>query len=205
MAWAPDYLTVEQLAEYVNITDSDDDALLAPAIAAASRAIDRATNRQFGLVAAPVARYYTARWDQRRCRWVIEIDDLQTTVGLLIMADRDDDGSYSDLIDEYALRPVNAQQDGKPWTQVIVHPTSTAQPTCLEAGVEAVAKWGWTAFPDVVVQACYLQASRFYERRKAPFGVAGSPDAGSEMRLLAKVDPDVAVMLGPVTRQWGAA
>lgn len=205
MAWKPSYLTDSQLKAYLRITDTVDDAEIARAIAAASRAIDRHCNRQFGLATAAHARYYTARWDRRRCRWVIEIDDLMTTTGLLIMADRDDDGSYSDLIDEYQLKPVNAQQEGKPWTQIVVHPTSANQPTGLEAGVEVFARPGWTTVPTVVEQACELQASRFFARRDAPFGVAGSPEAGTEIRLLAKVDPDVAVSLGDVVRQWGAA
>lgn len=58
--------------------------------------------------------------------------------------------------------------------------------------------------PSAVKQACLIQASRFVTRRYAPFGVAGSPDSGSEIRLLAKVDVDVAVILGPYISWWGA-
>jgi len=54
--------------------------------------------------------------------------------------------------------------------------------------------------PTTVKQATLLQASRVFARREAPFGVAGSPDMGSELRLLEKVDPDVAVMLVPYVR-----
>jgi len=43
--------------------------------------------------------------------------------------------------------------------------------------------------------ATVLQANRLLKRRHAPFGVAGSPELGSELRLLARVDPDVAVSL----------
>jgi hypothetical protein len=202
MAWSPDYLEVEQLAEYVNITDSDDDALLAPAIAAASRAIDQNTHRQFGLVAAPEERRYTARWSPRRGRWVVQVDDFQTVTGLAVNLDLDDDGTFSDAVTGFTKLPLNAAVEGRPWEQlVLLADTSLCG---AEGEVAVTARYGWTAFPEVVVQACYLQASRFYERRKAPFGVAGSPDAGSEMRLLAKVDPDVAVMLLPVTRRkWG--
>jgi hypothetical protein len=60
------------------------------------------------------------------------------------------------------------------------------------------------AIPDAVKAACLIQASRFFTRRYAPFGVAGSPDSGSEIRLLAKVDADVAVILGPFITWWGA-
>lgn len=58
--------------------------------------------------------------------------------------------------------------------------------------------------PDAVKLACLLQASRFFIRKNAPFGVAGSPQDGSEIRLLARLDPDVLVMLGPFISWWGA-
>lgn len=204
MAWAPDYATTAELKAYVRISDSADDAQCALAVTAASRAIDQATNRQFGLAAAAEDRYYTARWDRRRCRWVIDIDDLQTSVGLTVSADLDDTGTYADLITEYAMRPVNATAEGMPWTSIVVHPTSDVLPSALEAGVEVHAQFGWTAVPTTVKQACLLQASRFLMRRDSPFGVAGSPEAGSELRLLARVDPDVEVSLRRYRRVWGA-
>lgn len=107
-----DYATVEELASYVRINDSVDDAELALAISAASRVIDRYCNRSFG-----------------------------------------------------------------------------------EGGEE---------IPSAVKQACLIQASRFFVRRTAPFGVAGSPESGTEIRLLARVDVDVAVILGPYIEWWGA-
>jgi hypothetical protein len=62
------------------------------------------------------------------------------------------------------------------------------------------AVWGWTAVPTSVKQATLLQASRFHKRRHAPFGVAGSPEMGSEIRLLSRVDPDVSVALRDFNR-----
>lgn len=56
---------------------------------------------------------------------------------------------------------------------------------------------GEAAVPEAVVNACLLQASRYWSRRSAPFGVAGSPELGNELRLLNKLDPDVEVLLGP--------
>jgi hypothetical protein len=204
MAWAPDYATTAELKAYVRISDSADDVQCALAVTAASRAIDQATNRQFGLATAAEDRYYTARWDRRRCRWVVDIDDLQTSTGLTVSVDTNDDGTYPDLVTEYAMRPVNAVAEAQPWTEVVVHPTSTIMPTALEAGVEVHAKFGWTAVPTVIKQACLLQASRILMRRDSPFGIAGSPEAGSELRLLAKVDPDVEVSLRRYRRIWGA-
>lgn len=186
MAWAPSYVEVDDLADFVRIDDNDDDAQLALAIAAASRAIDRLCRRQFGLVAAPEARYYRPRWDRRRCAYVVDTDDLMTVTGLLV----DDEAVASPV-----LLPRNAAANGRPWTTLELGTTTPA------SEVEVTARWGWTAIPDTVKEACLLQGSRVFARRGAPFGIAGSPDSGSEMRLLAKVDPDVAVSLEDYRRK----
>jgi hypothetical protein len=71
--------------------------------------------------------------------------------------------------------------------------------------VEVAALWGWTSVPPTIMQANLIQAARFLKRRDAPFGVAGSLELGSEIRLLSKLDPDVALMVGAYKRNWGAA
>ncbi|WP_020385928.1 phage gp6-like head-tail connector protein [Kribbella catacumbae] len=198
MAWAPNYVTDGELKAYLRIGDTVDDAEVGFANAAASRAVDRATNRQFGLVAAAQARKYTARWDKDRARYVIDIDDLMTALGLVVTGE-------NGAVDVFAKQPSNADLNGVPWTLLVVDPTSTTLPTLKEDAVTVTAQFGWTTVPVAVKQATLLQASRFFTRRQAPFGVAGSPELGSELRLLAKVDPDVAVVLGPYIRWWAAA
>lgn len=197
MAWAPDYISSTDLKNYVRIGDTVDDAEIADAVIAASRAVDgrcsnpptRRIGRQFGKVAAPEARRYTAWWDRGRGAWVVEIDDLMSTSGFT--AEVLDVGP----VDSYELEPINAAQEGKPWTHLVVKADSTAKPTGVEHEVSIVAAWGWTAVPGPVKQATKLQASRFLSRRGSPYGIAGSPEQGSELRLLSKVDPDVDVIL----------
>lgn len=204
MAWAPDYCTSAELKAFVRITDTDDDAQVALAVTAASRAIDRATNRQFGSSAAPEDRFYTAEWDRNRLRWTVNIDDLMTTTGLTVHYDSDESGDYADMVDVFQLKPVNAAANGRPWTQIVVSPNSATTPGGIEDGVEVHGTFGWSAVPTTIKEACLLQASRFLSRRDSPFGVAGSPDIGSEMRLLPKLDPDVALAVRPYYRWWGA-
>ncbi|MFI7677873.1 head-tail connector protein [Actinophytocola sp. NPDC049390] len=186
MAWAPDYCASADLKAYLRVGDTIDDAQIALAISAASRSVDRYANRQFGLVAAPEARTYTAYWDRNVCKWAVQIDDLMTETGLVVET-------------TYTMHPRNAAQKGRPWTRLYLD----SAPADTDA-VEVSGRWGWTTVPDPVKQATLLQANRILERRDAPFGIAGSPDQGSEMRILAKVDPDAAVVLGPYVRQWGA-
>lgn len=197
MVWAPDYAQTSDLKSYLRIDDSDDDAQIGLAITAASRAADRYCNRQFGVTDGLEERSYTAAWDRRRRRWVVEIDDLMTVVGLEITTD-------AGTIDAYQLEPINAEFQTQPWTRVVVDPASAVAPTTDENGVQVTATFGWSAVPTPVKQATLLQASRIFKRRDAPFGVAGSPQEGSELRLLARVDPDVEVALGPYRRWWAA-
>lgn len=189
MAWAPDYITLVQGKAFVRVDDSVDDAEVATAITTSSRAIDGHCNRQFGVVDAVEERVYRAHYDSERARWVASIDDLQTTTGLVVEAD-------GAAITDYVLEPRNAVAEGKAWTR-LVFGTSIV---LTDDDVTAAALWGWSlGFPVPVTQAARLQTSRLLSRRDSPYGIAGSPADGSELRLLARLDPDVITSL----RGWG--
>lgn len=190
MAWAPSYVEVEDLADDVGISDldqiDDDTPRLTRAIDAASRAVDTACRRQFGILAAVEARKYRAVKSGLYGGWFVYCDDLMTLDGLLVGG-----AAPATTPDVWPLR---AGPLGRPWERMAV-PSS---------GVHVItARWGWTATPETVKAATLLQANRFFKRADAPFGVAGSPESGSEMRLLAKVDPDVDVMLRRYKRTAG--
>lgn len=192
MPWAPDYATAEELRTYARIEDLDDDVQLALALTDASRAVDEACNRQFGLVAAAEERLYRPWPDYSRGFWCVEVDDFQTTVGLVVSVD-------GTAVATFDKEPRNADKKGRPWYRIVFTADSEAQPSsCTDVSVTA--RWGWTAVPQPIKLATMLQALRFHTDRDAPFGVAGSPDQGSEMRLLAKVHPDVKVSLANFMR-----
>ena len=205
MPWAPNYTNTTDLADFVRIGDTLDEVQLSLAISTASRAIDRACGRQFGSITTAAPRYYTARWNRERCRWAVSIDDLMSTDDLAVAFDTDEDETFAGEIDLFTLGPRNAQAEGQPWVELVVRPGSAALPTTLADGVRVTALWGWDQVPDAIEEACLLQASRILARRNSPFGVAGSPEAGNELRLLAKLDPDVEVAVKPYRRVWGAA
>lgn len=199
MAWAPDYITSAELKAYARISHADDDAQVADAIAAASRAIDRHALRQFGVVGAAELRYYTAEWDRRVRRWIIPVDDLMTTTGLVVTVDG------GDTITSYRTEPRNNVAKGRPWEVITVGTDSAVLPDTAEDAMAITGLWGWTAVPTSVKAACKLQANRFLNRRDSPYGVAGSPDTGSELRLLAKLDADIKPMLAGFCRTWAVA
>lgn len=203
MAWAPDYASLADVRSYLRIQDTDDDVQIALAISAASRAIDLAANRQFGLVDSPEDRYYTARWDATRRQYVVEIDDVMIVTGAAVVGDYGD-YSWGTSLTSYDFMPRNAPAKGRPYTEIWFRTTGSTLPVTLEDGVRVTARWGWSAVPDTIELATRLQVARLHARRDAPFGVAGSPEQGSELRLLDRLDPDVAQMIRAYYRWWGA-
>lgn len=203
MAWAPDYITTDQLATYLRAVDQADDDELADAVSGASRAVDKDTHRQFGTTAAPEARFYTPVWSHKRGTWVVECDDFHT-VPTAVSVDTAGDGTYATSVDPVAfavLLPANAAQLDRPWERLTLR-AGAGVTLCGRADeVRVTTRWGWASVPKTVVTATKLQAARIFARRTAPFGVAGSPDSGSELRLLAKVDADVHVMLNDYRRR----
>lgn len=207
MAWAPDYITLAQLKAQLRTVDSSDDGALAIAITAASRAIDYECNRQFG-VSTSTARVYT----YNPCLYLdgmpaLAVDDLQTSSGLVVKTDLDDSGTFETTLTlgtDFALWPPNAPANGLPWTHLVTLSRSSTYLPVTFQGVQATATWGWTAVPGVVTQAALIQAARFFVRRDSAYGVAGSPALGNEIRLLARLDPDLAPLLTTVRRSWGA-
>lgn len=191
MTWKPDYTTTSAVKSFLRISDTDDDVQLALYITAASRSIDKFTGRQFGLLAAAETREYEGTYDPHIGKTVYEIDDLMDTDDLTVV---DQDATE---VDDYELWPLNATKKGRPYTQLRV-PTNPGRLT-----VDAL--WGWSSIPPEVVLATSMQVARLAARRDSPYGVAGSPTEGSELRLLSKLDPDVMVILDDLKRKWWAA
>lgn len=197
MTWAPDYITVADVKTYlrVDLAFTDDDATYARWATAASRAIDRRCNRQFGKAAAPVSRLYrnTPVYNPAYGLWVIDVDDLMDSTGLTVNG-----VAYASA--NAVLLPDTAPLEGRPWTRVgLSYPPILPYPGAPVTWA-LVASWGWSAVPPQVPAAALLQCARWNFRRDAPAGVAGSPDQGSEIRLLARLDPDVATTLTGLSR-----
>jgi len=188
VTWAPDYITSAQLKNYVKIGDAVDDIEVASAVTAASRAIDDHCNRQFGQLAAAAEFSYPIEYDYDRGVWYAVVDDMTIVPTAVTIG--------GEAVTGYTLEPRNAVAKGKAYTRITIGTAATVQPSGDPEQLMAVTDvWGWTATPAAVVQASKLQGSRFLARRGSPYGVAGSPSDGSELRLLSRVDPDVAVSL----------
>lgn len=212
MTWAPDYCSLPELRSYLlgdqaATAGTQDDVMMQVAITAASTAINESCNRQFGNVGSPAARVYTPQHEKIDGLRAIRIDDLMDTTGLVVKTDILLNGTYTKTLvlgTDYSLWPYNAAANGNPWTYVVLRPLSSAYWPQVSQGVQITANWGWSGVPVIIKQACLLQAGRFFVRHDALFGVAGSPESGATVRLLARLDPDVALMLSSARRWWGA-
>jgi hypothetical protein len=205
VTWKPAYATLAEFRAYLKLpastedTEAEDAAIYSPAIEAASRVIDSSCSRQFGFTddgeeepEAAVATFsYLPFYLTREAQWCISVDDLFSTDDLEV------DGTAYDAT-VHRFLPLNAPDKGRPYTYLVLLSGSFVAST----PVEVTALFGWPAVPDAIKNATLLQASRIVKRRDAPFGVAGSPEMGNEIRLLAKLDPDVAVMVGPYRMYW---
>lgn len=215
MAWEPNYITNDAFKHYLRINgeDIEDDIELSLAVTAASRAVDSCCSyvhnglgafRQFGKTDAPESRYYTPRWDDTLIRWVIEIDDyMGLAEDLTVVVDTTNSDVYNEPITQFVLRPVDAAQRNRPYTQIAVSRNSAVQPTFFKDSAKVTADvWGWTAFPATVVEATQIQAHRFFKRRTAPFGVTGSTGSPSTRESVSpkEADPDVKMMLSTYQR-----
>jgi hypothetical protein len=207
---ATDYTDLATLKAHLRIGDTDDDAALAIAITAASRAIDLACNRQFGITGSAVPRVYTYIGQFIERRSSLAIDDLQdlTTGPAAFAFDLNYDGIFETTVElgvDFDLWPWNAPANGEPYKLMVMRPITKAYFPRFTRGIQVTANWGWEAVPTVVAQAALIQAARFFVRRDSAYGVAGSPDLGNELRLFAQLDPDVRLMLQTVARQWAAS
>ncbi len=195
------YATLAELKAFVGITDAVDDVSLTLALDSASAQVDQYCDRTFAQDAAVTTRDYMVTNTGR-----LDVDPISTTTGLVVATDDNNDGTFETTwtTAEYRLEPINAAATGAPWDRIVSlgtrwFPRSTYRPTA-----RVTARFGWPGgtAPAAVKHATLIQASRLWKRKDAPFGVAGSVEFGSELRLLARLDPDVETLLRAYRRSW---
>jgi hypothetical protein len=198
------YATLAELKQFVSIpaADTADDTTLQLALDSASQQVDAFCDRTFTVDGTPTTRLYSAT-DQGR----LEVDPIGTLTGLVVKTDDNDDGTFETTWvrdTDFRLEPTNAAAGGDPWTRLIALGPRLFPRLQYRPGVSVTAAFGWPGgvAPAAVKHAALLQASRTWKRKDAPFGVAGSVEFGSEVRLLAKLDPDVESLLRPYRRSW---
>ncbi len=195
MTWAPAYATGTELGSWLGLEDTP--AELALATETASRAIDQATGRSFGLLDSAEPRWYTPEW--WKDRWSIDIDDLgDDTLSIETEA--------GEPITHFKLLPVNAPAKGQPWTRIEILPMSPVQP---RHDVKVTARWGWTAVPQAIKLATLVQAGRWYDRRNNVGGTLSTETVDDVQRgwvvQRQGLDDDVLAMVRSHRKLWTAS
>ena len=121
---------------------------------------------------------------------IISITSLQT--------DEDGDRAYEKTwaTTDYDFLPYNASLDSKPYTELQITPNGDYAFPSGAKSVKITGKWGYSAVPDAINEACLLQTFRLFKRKDAPFGVVGSAELG-QLQVIPKLDPDVKLLLDP--------
>jgi len=195
MAVSNGYCSLSELKASLRVQDSIDDSLLELAIESASREIDGYCERVFFSTSA--TRVYAPT-----NVYTLNTDDIVSVTTLKSSSDGvtyDTTWSASD----YQLEPLNGVAGGltgHPYTRIravgnyLLPAWATGTIYNLEASMQVVGVFGWSAVPTAIRQATVLLAARLFKRNDAPFGVI-SNDLGS-MRV-GRVDPDVEALVMP--------
>ena len=174
-------------------------AVVERAINSASRAIDRYCGRFFYLEAATSTRVY--RPTEPDIAWV---DDIGSLDGLVIRTDTNGDGTWATTLDsdEYLLEPLNANVVGAgstvqphAWWRIVPLDTRYFPVSASRVTLQVTAKFGWSAVPDEIGEACLLKAAGLYKRKDSPHGVMGFDGFGAVR--VTRQDPDVIALLRP--------
>lgn len=186
------YTTLAAVKARLDRTDAKDDAALTAIIEAASRYIDSYCNRTFAQ--SSETRVFTTR-----SSYLCDVDDLVSVT--TIKTDVDGDRQYETTwaVTDFDLEPLNAAPKGDPYTSIGVAPMGRYAFPTHNRGVQITAVWGWPSVPVAVAEATVLMTLRLFQRKNAPYGIAGSTELGQPV-LIGRTDPDVSALLAPYRR-----
>ncbi len=196
------YTDIATLTNVLGINDGDDDVRLAAAINAASRQIDAHCGRRFWQDSEVKMRQYRPE----ESRFAI-VDDISTTVGLIVAIDDDDDGTFETeytITTQFVLGPYNAFDEVpmRPYFEIHlvdgdVFPRSFARPS-----LQVTARFGWADIPDDVTQACLIQSKNMFKAPSGTFtGYQLSVESGVAVRT-PSIDPMAAALLEPYRKAF---
>lgn len=203
MAITNGYATLAQLKAELQITDSDDDAVLEDTVTAASRAIDQWCGRRFYPDGSDSTRYFT-----RANSTTVRLHGPPTATGLVsvttVTADVNGDGTYSRTYTEgtdFYLAPRSAAADARPYDRLELLQGGAWWPAGRER-IKIVGEFGWpTTHPREVERATIALASQFYKQlREAPFGQASFDLEGGVLRMSRYMPGNVEMMVRPYRR-----
>lgn len=210
MAISNGYCTLAELTSYLDqggaaSLGTGNDSEMEQAVEAASRQIDGECRRKFWRDATATAKTYQA-WDG----YLLDVDPISTTTGLVVATDTDDSGTADTTwtTADYQLEPLNGIVDGlEGWPYTRLRAVGSYTFPCSTKGralVHITARWGWAAVPDAIVSACLIQSAYLWRRKDAVTGILGQTDFGA-VTVRAGLDKDAAALIQSYRRGLAVA
>lgn len=199
MALGDSYATLAELQARIatgQTVPSSLNTTLTECLATASRAVEKACGRQFNVATSATARVYEPCSDL-----LVEVDDISTTLGLIVKVDTAGDGTYATTVSSsnYELRPLNGVVDGEQgWPYWQIHAVNYCWPIWWQrAPIQVTATWGWTAVPAGIKEGTLILAEEIYKLRDTPFGTGGYGTFGI---IRARQNPNCWLRIAPYAK-----
>ncbi len=188
------YATLDQLKEYLDVTDTANDALLTRLLDAATAEVERWTGRVFQADADSTRKFHAVEDTDVDRVWLHLDRDLAAITSVV-------NGDGTDITADIVPFPPDP-----PHSALRIRISSTARWTYTTAPEEAIAvtgRWAYSVTPPAdVVQATIRLAAYAYRQRDAQvFDVTAAPGQG--VIVVPRGFPaDVRVLLAPYRRFW---
>jgi hypothetical protein len=187
------YTDLQSVLAEVGINNANKDAQIEAAINAASRQIDDYTGRRFWQDSTVQTREFYADDYRELVSAVDQVLDISTATGLIVKIDTNDDGTFGTTLTvntHFVLLPTNAVDDSEPYTGIRMVDSIYNFPryTSGRPGVQITARFGWSAVPDPVAQACLIQSVLLFKATDAAMGGLSFGD-GAFMRVRGGLNP----------------
>lgn len=157
----------------IDVGDTSRDTALQAALSVASRKIEGHCNRQFNDAGTTSARKYFPS-----SPYVVDVDDFSTLDGMSLVVN----GSLFVQDVQWTAYPLNGLNNGMPWVyeKVLAIAGNTFVPLIQgQPNITVTARWGWTAVPDPVHEACLIIAEKIQLLADVPLGEGGDKQFGT--------------------------
>lgn len=200
MALGDAYVSVQEIKNHTEIPDTAEDTELDAVRSAVSRLVERWCGRTFNGAGSATARVFEPLdYD------LVIVDDFSTNTGLVVEHDSLLDDTYATAITSanYTLSPRNNVVDGQTGHPYRIIKTTNGYTFTVSEGrptVRITARWGWTAVPADVKQACLLECARVFRRKYTPDGLLAETSAGVAgyaVRVPTELDRTSQTLLAP--------
>lgn len=188
------YVSLTDMKLLLGIGDTNDDTPLQLALDAATAWIDQFTGRSFVAEAGATKYFYPTNPNLLTLS-----PDIRTITSVAV--DSRGDGTYATSLTNgthYQPMPFQGIPDSGIYSSLQILGNSS-QSFGTAQRVKVVGDWGYVVggqAPAPVRLACQMQATRWFMRKDAPFGILQSVDLGQFTRL-GKLDPDVEALITP--------